>query len=166
MLPSQFPEVADYPRLRKLLARQIDMQIADLRVLLQLPLPGLDAGCNFAAASVLFNLIGGCSVCFLNADPARVLKPTRRGGGSEFKTLLNKHYPWREELVRPSKGVELLYHWARTPLVHALGLDDPSREDMALAKGPIPPNRTRELEDSEKRPAWLPATIDPVEQSD
>ena len=33
---------------------QLDMQFADMRTLLRLPREDADAGCNFAAASVLF----------------------------------------------------------------------------------------------------------------
>jgi hypothetical protein len=33
---------------------------------------------------------------------------------------------------------------------------------MALAKGPVPADRILEIEESEARPKWLPATIDPV----
>ncbi|MDP9235783.1 MAG: hypothetical protein M3P30_00035 [Chloroflexota bacterium] len=163
MLPSEFPELRRYPKLQRLLARQMDMQIADLRVLLQLPLENLDAGCNFAVASVLFNLIGGCSVCFLDADAER---PTRkpRGGDGAFKKLLNLYYPWQDEPVRPSKAIEILYHWARSPLVHALGIDEPQRDNVALAKGPLPIARVLELEGLERRPDWLPPTLDPLEE--
>jgi hypothetical protein len=55
--PSSLPG-PHYPATAELLHRQVDMQIADLRVLLRLPLPELDpdAGLNFTAAAMMLNL--------------------------------------------------------------------------------------------------------------
>jgi len=51
MLPSECPEVENYPHPKLLLDKQVDMQIADLRTLLKLPLPelGLNDGANWAS---------------------------------------------------------------------------------------------------------------------
>jgi hypothetical protein len=62
--PSRFPEVADRPNLRKLLAEQVDMQMDDVTSMLALPRHdlGLSGGCNLALTGLLSNVISGCSV--------------------------------------------------------------------------------------------------------
>ena len=85
MLPSQYPEVQGYPNLQRLLQAQVDMQFADIRLLLRLPIPrsGLEAGCNFACAAVLFNTIAGASVCFYEASENALVNRAERGRDSK-----------------------------------------------------------------------------------
>ena len=61
---------AQYPKLRAFVEWGIDMQLADIRDMLRLPLRecGLNAGHNFAAATSLANLIAGASVWFYEAS--------------------------------------------------------------------------------------------------
>ena len=66
MFPSQYPEVAPYRHLRRLLEAQVDMLFGDLRTMLCLPgeAEGLDAGCNPTAAVLAVNIAAGASVLF------------------------------------------------------------------------------------------------------
>jgi hypothetical protein len=64
VLPSAYPEAANLPAVQQFLSELIDMQFADLRVLLRLPDPNLapNIGCNFTAAAMMTNLISGFSI--------------------------------------------------------------------------------------------------------
>ena len=161
MLPSEFLEVQSYPALKRLLENQVDMQFIDLRTLLRLPQSGLEGGCNFTAASVLFSLIAGSSVCFYN--PSKDVLEKRGNRGDRFKGLLMEFYPWQGELMPKDEGIEVLYKSARNPLAHSLGLDAPSNEspgrEVRLQKGPLDESQVYELEDSFNRPVWIPPTI-------
>ena len=70
LFPSRFPEVADRPNLRKLLAEQVDMQMDDVASTLALPRYdlGLSGGCNLALTGLLSNVISGCSVLLFEAS--------------------------------------------------------------------------------------------------
>jgi hypothetical protein len=59
VLPSQYPEAQQLPSVRRFLAEQIDMQFADIRVLLRLPEPSIDpnVGASFTATTVAGTLI-------------------------------------------------------------------------------------------------------------
>ena len=137
------------------------MQFIDLRTLLRLPQSGLEGGCNFTAASVLFNLIAGSSVCFYN--PSKDVLGKRGNRGDRFKGLLMEFYPWQEELMSKDEGIEVLYKSARNPLAHSLGLDAPSNEspgrEVRLQKVPLDESQVYELENSFTRPVWTPPTI-------
>jgi hypothetical protein len=81
LLPSEFPEVADYPHLQRLLELQINMQFVDLRTLLRLPMfeHGLEGGCNLTATTLLCNIIAGASVLFWDSSPEALEKRGERG---------------------------------------------------------------------------------------
>jgi hypothetical protein len=66
-----------------MLQGQVDMQFSDLRTLLRLPQAGLESGCNFTAAAILFNLIAGSSVFFY--DPSEDSLRDRQARGKRFK---------------------------------------------------------------------------------
>jgi hypothetical protein len=88
---------------------------------LPIPVQELGAGCNFAAATFLLDLI---------SFPIIVQRPG--GSGVRFKAVLEKYYPWDMEPVGgfdAKIGSKVLYDIFRNPLVHALGL---SRERMAI----------------------------------
>ena len=159
VLPSQYPEVQAYPNLKRILQDYIDVQFSDLRTILKLPMPsrGLVAGCNFTAAAVLFNIVGGASVCFYDADP-----PTWGDRGDRFQDLLTNYYPWPGDDCYPiAKCVEMLYKVARNPLTHSFGIGDPSANDLVLAKKELAWPRVRQLEDSVRRPIWVKPTLYP-----
>ncbi len=84
MLPSHFPEFNGYPHVHNFVARHPDMQFDDVRGMMKLPLPkfGIPAGCNFAAAAALCNLIGGISVVLYTP------KDTKSGSGKRFNELV------------------------------------------------------------------------------
>ena len=125
MEPSAWAELEPYPVLRELFALQIDMQFADVRVLLRLPELELEleleGGCNLALAALLFNLISGASVLFYNASVGSI---TERGNrGQRFKGLLRDYYPWSTTYVLPrEQSVDLLWEGGRHPLIHSLGI--------------------------------------------
>lgn len=166
VLPSDYPEVQSHPHLKNLLANQIDMQIEDLRGLLQLPLPeyGLAGGCNFTAGTALFNIIAGASVCFFKASVSGI--SDRRDRSARFKEVLTKFYPWGDDpstsgtSLRVDECVNAVYDSARNPLVHTLGLDDPmsNRIQVVLAKNPLTPKEIAAYEGI-TRPAVAKSTI-------
>jgi hypothetical protein len=109
MLPSEFPEVSvtSEPSLQRMLREHLDMQIADLRVLLRLPTKRLPAGCNFTAAALIFNLIAGSSVCFYNTSEKTM--EDRPPAGKHFRGLLEQYSrgapgPWPQRTGRASCG--------------------------------------------------------------
>ena len=73
---------------------QVDMQFHDIHCMLRLPLPepGLNAGCNFAAANTLLILVSGIST---------VLYKQTGDSGKRFIRALEDCYPWDCE---PSGG--------------------------------------------------------------
>lgn len=132
MLPSQYPEVAAYPRLRTVLSAQVDMQFWDLRTMLQLPRKdlGMEGGCNFAVVNGLFNIIGGASFLFFDAD--MVSMRSRSKSGDRFMAVLRQFYPWKAEPLPKKKGTSLLYEYARNSLVHALGMEVARPQDPII----------------------------------
>lgn len=97
MNPSEFPEVQGYPEVVNFLKFQVDMMFEDIRVLLQLPLYDLKAGCNFTVSAMLFNIIAGVSVCFYDASTEALIQ--RGGRGNRFKNMLINYYPWESESI-------------------------------------------------------------------
>lgn len=149
-----------YPRLSYFLEHFLTMQFADLRCLLRLPEGELNAGCNYATVSVLFNIIGGLSVCLYNAsfDDFASSRPTRRG--QRFKNLLLTYYPWQHEPVQKETAVEVLYDSLRNPLAHCLGLYKPGEKyGSKVDKNPMDIKQISALESSKTRPDWLNPTV-------
>jgi hypothetical protein len=64
VLPSNYPEAQGLGNVQQFLREQVDMQFADVRVLLRLPQETIDptVGCNFTAAAVILNQISGLSI--------------------------------------------------------------------------------------------------------
>jgi hypothetical protein len=148
MNPSTFPEAQGYPRLQRMLAETLDLHFADVRVMLRLPKTQLPAGCNFAIAAVLFNVIAGTSVCIYKASLKGLLDRSQRG--ARFQALLRGYFPWTPEDVPPDEGIAALYDFSRNPLAHALGVDLPGRPDIILEKGKRTLPQVRKLEDSRR----------------
>jgi len=138
MLPSEYPEVRDYPNLRTLLGRQVDMQFADLRALLRLPERACDlkAGCNLTTVTLLCNIAAGASVLFWNSSFEAL---TERGNrGERFKALMEEHYPWHSDDAATGRaGAEAIWDFTRSPLTHTLGVG----KDMATFPGPATRSR-------------------------
>jgi hypothetical protein len=149
-------------------ARQIDMQFADLTTMLRLPQKqiGLDGGCNFAAARLCFDLMAGASVLFYDASIEALHERGRRG--QRFKTLVATFYPWlpgTDDAVG-EEAARLLYDWARNPLAHALGVVGPAATGATdpvpiffASKGALEPDQIAEIEEPRIRPRWLDPTI-------
>jgi hypothetical protein len=70
VLPSEYPELAPYPALQRLMREHVDMQFEDIRAMLRLPRPdiGIETGMNFSLGRALFDLISGASVVFFDSS--------------------------------------------------------------------------------------------------
>lgn len=173
MLPSGYPELQEYPYLREMLRRQIDMQFTDLATLLQLPLPshGLDAGANLTTTVLLCNVISGASVLFFEASLDSV-----RGRRTAVNTLHSSErfrrtlefFPWDDLAKIPRwEAIDALYKYARNPLAHSLGVGKaPSHfpglrgRNVLLAKRPLPRHSVAELMCGDpERPIWSDAPV-------
>jgi hypothetical protein len=125
------------------------MQIADLRVLLRLPVPEVDphVGCNLTTAAMMMNLISGFSVWLFQTGDARQIEEReaetgRPHSGWRFKSFIQTYWP----TLPPESGstelvAERLYE-VRNSLAHDLGVHDNPRHDkprtVHLAKHPCP----------------------------
>ena len=155
---SDLVDSARFPAVAKFLDTQVEMQFADLRVLLQLPTGDWQAGCNFAAANMLLNLLSGFSVCLMNAGLEALTE--RRDRGIRFKNLLDQYYPWDAESWSPNQCSEWLYDVARNPLAHSLGIRVTAiRQWGGIAKRPLRPAEIEVLEAIRERPNWLGPTL-------
>lgn len=92
---SELVDADKYKAVFGFMERHIEMQIDDLRVLLQLPSGDFKAGCNFASVTLLLNLISGFSVCLYNASQQGLT--SRRDRSQRFTGLLKNYYPWASE---------------------------------------------------------------------
>src|SRR4051794_5258958 len=97
LFPSNFREVEARPFLRRVLAEQVDMHMADLRVLLAMPIPscGFDGGCNLTATALLCSVVSGASTLFFEASLESVRSGARRDSGERFKEVMKLYYPWQ-----------------------------------------------------------------------
>jgi hypothetical protein len=136
------------------------MQFEDLRCLLQLPKPraGLSAGCNYATASAIFNIISGVSVCLYNASFNDFSSGKNRG--YRFNHLLLDYYPWSSQDFDKNTAVKVLYDSLRNPLAHCLGLYKPNeRYRSRIVKNSINKRQIAALENSKTRPRQLLPTV-------
>jgi hypothetical protein len=161
MLSSEFSEVSHVtePSLKRMFRDHLDMQIADLRVLLRLPTSRLAAGCNFTAAAMLFNLIAGASVCLYGANELTLKKTPP--AGAQFRGILEGFYPWSAEPVDAKTGAKVIYKYSRNPLAHNLGLGPEKDPDIEIAKSRMGPKRIAALEESATRPTWAAPALTP-----
>jgi hypothetical protein len=152
VLPSKLPELQGPLRasLRRLCSDHFDMQIEDVRVLLRMSKGSFPAGCNFAAAAVMFNMIAGASVCFYDASPKALTNGDR---GKRFKNLLINFFPWPSG-ISAKDGADVFYKFGRKPPAHALGLDVPDAPEIGINKGPLNERKILELEGETLLPAW------------
>jgi hypothetical protein len=125
-----------YPALKHFLQVQVDMQVADLRVLLQLPIPALDpnAAGNLTTTAALLNLISGFSVWLYQTQESLAIRALEeRTGGRQsrrrFMGFVTNYWPRVPPEPEPAQVAERLYQ-TRNSLVHDLGAtDDPSRTE-------------------------------------
>jgi len=98
MRPSEFIDPQRYPSLFEFVRDHLDMQFNDVRAMLRLPLSELriTGGCNFAASSLLCNLISGISVVlYTHNSPRRRKKAGKRWDREDrFKEVLEDFFPW------------------------------------------------------------------------
>lgn len=135
-----------YSALKRFLHVQVDMQVADLRVLLQLPVPELDpdvAG-NLTTTAAILNLISGFSVWLFETEAAATIraleeKTGRRHSRRRFTGFVTEYWPRVPPEQSPDWVAERLY-LTRNSLVHDLGAtDDPDRsQPRTMVLGKIP----------------------------
>jgi hypothetical protein len=132
---SELPEVRPYPALKQFLRRQVDMQIADLRMLFRLPVEALDpnVGCNLTTAATLMNVISGFSRWFFHTEEAAEIarkeeERSRPLSACRFKGFVKTYWP----KIEPEPSSEVVAHRlyeVRNSLVHDLGVrEDPKQE--------------------------------------
>jgi hypothetical protein len=153
-----------FPKLASFVEWGIDMQLADVRDLLRLPMPqaGLDSGQNFAATGALVGFLAGASVWFLDASEEAL---TNRGDRSRrYRDFLQRYWPWEDgEVVDAAEGIRVLYDYARNPLAHTFGLPDPIDGTLiSIRKDPLDFERLEELDLADQRPLWLGPTMEPA----
>jgi len=152
-----------HPKLQAFVEWGIDMQLADIRDLLRLPMSeaGLDSGQNFSTAATLANVIAGASVWFFEASEAGLRN--RRDRSRRYREVLRRYWPWNGEVVDVDNGVRVLYDYVRNPLSHSVGRPEPEDSTrMAVDKRPLDEAQLGELDSSTERPAWLGPTIRPA----
>lgn len=177
MMPSRFPEIQSYPHIRGLCADALDLYIADLRSMLQLPLrirremgPGPDillvdaeGGGSFASCTLMLDVIAGLSVC-LYSRQGRIGLETSRDRGDRYREFLQQYYPWEYESLDSGQVSEILWEFLRNPLVHSLGIL-PFRgiavnaNRVQINKSALLFQQILELENV-ARPIWLSSTFE------
>ena len=153
-----------FPKLFRFVEWRIDVQLAEVRDMLRLPMPevGLESGQNFAAAASLVNLIAGASVWFYDASTAGL---SDRDSGRRFRETLAAYWPWDDgEIVDRAEGTRLLYECVRNPLAHGFGMSrlDDEGSPIAFLKDSLTAERVAELDLAETRPQGLGPTIRPA----
>lgn len=162
-LPSGYPEVAPYPALQRLLAEQVDMQFADIRVLLRLPQNDIapHVGCNFTAAAAIANQVSGFSIWLFHSRYAQRLRgweKKRRDplSGKRFHGFVRAYYPRVAGEPTVDTIARKLYQ-ARNLLSHNLGISDldrkPHRDEILIGK-PDPPMSADEIIELELEPEF------------
>jgi hypothetical protein len=143
------------------------MQIADLRVLMRLPIPELDphVGCNLTAAAMMMNLISGFSVWLFHTDEAQRIEllEAKSGfpkSGQRFKGFVKTYWPTLPpEPTNRGQVAERLYA-VRNSLAHDLGVrDDPQQQEpraVRLAKHSLSAQDIVEMELNLVHPLIVP----------
>src|SRR4051812_4919994 len=82
-----------FPKLFRFVEWRIDVQLAEVRDMLRLPMPevGLETGQIFAGAASLVTLIAGPWVCFYDASPAGL---SDRESARRFRETIAAYWPW------------------------------------------------------------------------
>ena len=149
----EFVEFQRYALVDAFVTNHLVMQLDDVAAMLRLPLPevGIRAGCNFAAAATLCNLISGISTV--------LYKPrTKMRSGLRFKELLKKYFPW-EPTEDKEENAKVIYDIFRNPLAHSLGRQTKTSLPVLIAKNRSEKDRIEELQQSTKRPESVPLAV-------
>ena len=155
---AEFVDQGRFPAVAKFLDSQVEMQIADLRVMMGMPRRNGEPGFNLSSLNVMLDLVAGFSVCLFEASEAALTN--RQDRGSRFKRLLTDYYPWEADEWGAEGRSEWLWNVARSPLAHALGVLDPSIAPwFVAAKRPLSAMEIGSLESDPAHPAWLPGTL-------
>jgi hypothetical protein len=128
-----------YPLVHDFVDNHVRMQFEDIGAMLRLPMQaqGINNGCNFAAASVICNLISGISVTIF--QPAVWQKPNKKGvmkpigSGDAFKEFVKTFYP-DPTAQRRSEIADVLYKLLRNPFAHALGVVSKGTYQLEIKK--------------------------------
>jgi hypothetical protein len=153
-----------FPKLFRFVEWRIDVQLAEARDMLRLPMPaiGLESDQKFAATASLVNLIAGASIWFYDASSAGL---SERESGRRYRETVAAYWPWDDgEIVDAAVGTRLLYHYVRNPLAHGFGMTrlEDTDSPIALLKDPLTEERIAELDLAETRPQGLGPTIKPA----
>lgn len=155
MLPSKYPEVNNYPAIKYIFSKQIDMLFNDLRCMFKSPLPGCGAGYNLSIGIVILSIFAGFS--------RKLYRPSKSLNDNErFISMLSDFFPWVEDFSpNPRECSELLYVAVRNPLIHNLGLDNKSKYKgiILIKSGKSSDEEIAQLEDSVSSPSWLPVNV-------
>jgi hypothetical protein len=152
-LPSTFPEVQPHPAIQRLLAEQVDMQFADLRVLLRLPQTEIapHVGCNFTATAMIVNQISGFSVWFFHNRYAQRLEREERKRRTimsrrRFLGFVRAYYP-RSPAEPTIQTIANRLYDTRNLLSHNLGISDLDRKRRRQEIGLVKPDPALSAED-------------------
>ncbi len=175
ILPSQYPEAQGLPNVQQFLREQIDMQFADIRVLLRLPQASLDpnVGCNFTAAATILNQISGLSIWFFHNSAAKRIETRERKAkakmphsAARFKSFIRSYYPRAAGEPTVATIANHLYD-TRNVLSHVLGVGDVLRttrpRHVDIVK-PDPPLEEQDVVDLERH-ANFPLAGVPVQRA-
>jgi hypothetical protein len=146
VVPSELVDGA-HPATKEFLRRQVDMQIADIRLLFRLPVEELDprVGCNLTAAAMMLNMISGFSRWFFHTEQAAAIRTDEQSDGNprskrRFIGFVGAYWPQVAPEQSSDWVAERLYR-VRNSLVHDLGVtDDPKQTDartVGLGKGSL-----------------------------
>ncbi|MBI3610200.1 MAG: hypothetical protein HY204_05810 [Nitrospirae bacterium] len=144
------------PKHTRRLIQHLDMLLKDVHAMFRLPLKeeGLTAGCNYAAAVFLLEIIGGISATLFQGTG---------GSGKKFKAVVQNYYPWDlESRTDNASATEELYHFFRNPLAHALGMGD---RKSGIEKDGLPEDLLEKLELSTSTPLYPTLHSMPAEGS-
>jgi hypothetical protein len=177
---SQFPpplnpsELVDdhHPALRRFLQRQVDMQVADLRLLMRLPVPELepDVGCNLTLAAMLLNLISGFSVWFFETDEAATIRADERTGRphskKRFLGFVTTYWPEIGPESNSAQAAERLYE-VRNSLIHDLGArNEPEQDEARVVRLAKAPYSLDDIVTGFERNLAYPLTVPVIEEAD
>jgi hypothetical protein len=147
MLPSEYPEIANYPTIKYVFEKQVDMLFNDLRCMLKSPLPGCAAGYNLTIVIMILNLYSGFS--------RRLYRPIGVHVDNErFVQMLIDFFPWDNSMPNPEECSKMLYTSVRNPLTHELGIKGSERVKI-YKNGRSSDNEILQLEENVEKPQWL-----------
>lgn len=174
VLPSEYPEAQGLLNVQHFLREQVDMQFADIRVLLRLPQTELDphVGCNFTAAAAILSQISGFSIWFFHNSAAKRIEGRERNrnarapfSGPRFKSFVRSYYPRAIGEPTVATVANHLYD-CRNVLSHVLGVGEVIRtqrpRQMDIVK-PDPPLSEEDIVDLEIHASYPLAGV-PVER--